>query len=102
MRWLFVGPFGYAEMMQFSIDQLLTRICRSSSGGPFGQRRWSLLSKKEEMNFITKNCGILEEESSLSFFEVFGWSAVLSYYELKLCFLGCGEDSLLAVSSGGC
>ena len=51
---------------------------------------------------MPSKAGILDEESNLSFFEVFGWSAVLSYYELKLCFLACGEDSLLAVSSGGC
>ena len=50
---------------------------------------------------MPSKAGILEEESSLSFFEVFGWSADLSYYELKLCFLACGEDSL-PVSSGGC
>jgi len=73
VRWPFVGPFGYAEMMQFSIDQLLTRICRSSSGGPFGQRRLSLLSKKEEMNFITKNCGRMEGVM-LEFFAKQGWN----------------------------
>ena len=42
-------------------------------GGTFWARRWSLLSKKEEMNFITKNCGRMEGVM-LEFFAKQGWN----------------------------
>ena len=41
--------------------------------GTFWARRWSLLSKKEEMNFITKNCGRMEGVM-LEFFAKQGWN----------------------------